>query len=73
LGRKTGYSYWTGKKFSDEHKEKLRQAKLGKKLTEEHKLKIAKNRTPENIEKNRLRFKGGEWIIDSQTGKRKWV
>lgn len=30
------------RKFTDEHKEKLRQAKLGKKLTPEHRAKVIK-------------------------------
>lgn len=31
--------FWLGKKFSEEHKHKLRLAKLGRTLTEEHKRK----------------------------------
>jgi hypothetical protein len=73
-----------GKKFTDEHKKKLSEAKigkapwnkgvktkgiiaanspwLGKKLSEQHK---------ENMRKSGN--KGKSWIIDSETGKRKWI
>ena len=84
-GFKKGFTPWNkglsgistgmpkGSKFTDEHKEKLRQAKINKPLSESHKLKLKEAKTPKNIEENKLRFKGRSWTIDQETGKRKWT
>jgi hypothetical protein len=62
-----------GTKFTNEHKKKLSEAKIGIKLSQEHKEKLKKAKTKKYLEENRLRFKGSSWIIDQETGKRKWV
>ena len=84
-GFKKGFSPWNkgltgikvgtkkGVKFTEEHKKKLSDAKIGRKLSIEHKEKLKKAKTKEALEKNKLRFKGRSWIIDPETGKRKWV
>lgn len=38
-----GHSYNKGRRFTKEHREKLRRAKLGRKLSEEHKRKIGES------------------------------
>ena len=59
--RKIGY--WLGKKLSEEHKKKIKEAMTGKKLTEEHKKKISeahigKKHTEEHRRKNSKAQKG---------------
>lgn len=61
-----------GSKFTEEHKDKLRKAKLGFIFTLEHKKKLKEAKTPENIEANKLRYKGKRWKIDPESGKRIW-
>ena len=59
-----------GTKFTEEHKKKLSEAKLGKKTWNTGKIgwmsdKIAKA--------NKERCKGKTWVIDPLTNKRKWI
>ena len=61
-----------GSKFTEEHKEKLRAAKIGFVFTDEHRRKLRESKSPENVEANKLRFKGRTWKMDQITGKRIW-
>ena len=66
--------YWKGKKFSEEHKEKERQAHLGKKLSEEHKIKISEaNKGHFVSEETRVKI-GLKQIgkLNHRYGKRSW-
>lgn len=71
-----------GKKFTDEHKEKLRLAKLGKdpwnkgkKGVQANAMKGKKGKPLTEAHKlaNSKRTKGKKWIIDPDTRKRKWI
>lgn len=74
LGTKTGWSYWTGKKFSDDHRKNMSLSRIGKPVSQEHRRKLSeKNRLPEIMEANKLRYKGRTWKIDPETGKRVWI
>jgi hypothetical protein len=74
LGIKTGRGHWSGKKFSDEHKKNMSLSRIGKPVSEEHRRKLSeKSRIPENMEANKLRYKGRTWKIDPETGKRVWI
>jgi 5-methylcytosine-specific restriction endonuclease McrA len=72
-GLKTGKGGPKGQTFTPEHLAKLRKAKLGRKLSDEHKQKLKEAKTPENIELNKIRFKGKKWEKDVNTGKRIWI
>lgn len=72
-GIKTGVGGPKGRKFTEEHRLKLRIKKLDFIFTDEHRKKLRESKTPENIEKNKLRYKGRSWTIDPETGKRKWI
>lgn len=61
-------SPWKGKKFSEEHKAKLSLRKIGKStwnkgITGEKSHTFGK----------KMKHRGKTWIIDSETGKRKWI
>lgn len=71
-----------GKKFTQQHKEKLRAAKIGKDPWNKGKKgvqisamkgKKGKPLTAEHKLANSLRTKGKKWIIDPDTNKRKWI
>ncbi len=62
-----------GKKFSKEHKAKLSKARIGIKLSDSHKLALKNAKTDKIIQENKIRLKGKKWIIDPDTGKRKWI
>lgn len=67
-GKKTGVGGPKGQKFTAEHCDKLSKLKLGKKswnkgLTGEKSHTFGK----------KMPHKGKTWIIDSYTGKRKWI
>lgn len=68
----------SGMKLSEEHKEKLRQAKLGKKLSPEHIAKAAKGRTGMKRSEAHCKaisesLKGKKMPVDSQADKYKQV
>jgi len=72
-GLKTGVGGPRGRKLSEEQRLRIVKMNTGRIFTEEHKRKLRENRTPENIEANKIRLKGRTWQINPETGKRVWV
>lgn len=72
-GIKTGKGGPRGQKFTEAHKLKLKLKKIGFIFTDEHRKKLRDAKTPENIEANKIRYKGKTWAIDKETGKRIWI